>query len=176
MLKQAALVMMAAGFLTQPAMSQANASVAYTTNGLNMRAGPGTSYPVITTLPQGAAVQISGCTAGYGWCDASYGNMSGWVSGSYLVYGTRGSYYRQPIPSAGVYIGVPIINRNVTIYNRPVRPRVYAPPPRGSRGPYYQPRPPRAVAPILPDRPPRAQVRPPRPHQPMQPPRGPRRS
>lgn len=157
MIKQLALAAIAAGFLAQPAIAQSAPALAYTTGNLNMRTGPGTSYPVITTLPLGANVTVFGCTAGYNWCDAAYGNIKGWVSGNYLTYAVTGRYYRQPIPRTAVYIGVPVITRNITIYNPPVRPRGYK-----------KPRPPRAVAPLLPPRP-RAQPRPPQAAVPLQP-------
>ncbi len=39
----------------------ASAQQAYTTSDVNMRAGPGSRYPVVTTLPEDARVLIHGC-------------------------------------------------------------------------------------------------------------------
>ena len=97
-------------------------AIAYTTANLNMRAGPGTNYPVLTTLPQGAGVTVFGCTADFQWCDAAFTTVKGWVSGKYLSYGVQGRYYGQPIPRSGIYVGVPRYQRNYPVYGRgPVR-------------------------------------------------------
>lgn len=42
------------------------AEIAYTKSQANLRAGPGTSYDVITTLPKNAEVSVEACTAT--WC------------------------------------------------------------------------------------------------------------
>lgn len=61
--------------------------IANTTANLNMRTGPGTNYPILTTIPHGGAVTIFNCTPGFGWCDAAFANTKGWVSARYLDYG-----------------------------------------------------------------------------------------
>lgn len=45
----AAIVMM-----VLPASAQSRPAIAFTTANLNMRAGPGTNYPVMATVPRGA--------------------------------------------------------------------------------------------------------------------------
>jgi uncharacterized protein YraI len=107
----AAIVMMAL-----PAVAQSRPAIAYTTANLNMRAGPGTNYPVIATVPRGGGVTIFGCTADFGWCDAAFTNVKGWVSGKYLSYGGEGIYYGRPIPSAGINLGVQRYYRDYPIY------------------------------------------------------------
>ena len=97
----AAIVMM-----VLPASAQSRPAIAFTTANLNMRAGPGTNYPVMATVPRGGGVTIFGCTADFGWCDAAFTNVKGWVSGQYLSYGGEGIYYGRPIPSAGINLGV----------------------------------------------------------------------
>ncbi|WFE90494.1 SH3 domain-containing protein [Roseibium porphyridii] len=129
------LAILALCAMAWPAAAQSGGpAIAYTTANLNMRAGPGTNYPVITTVPYGGAVTVFGCTANFSWCDAAFANTKGWVSGRYLNYGGGGNYYGRPIPNAGVYVGVPRYNRNYPIYRRPpgvVRPyRPYYPPRR----------------------------------------------
>ncbi|GGB38384.1 hypothetical protein GCM10011316_08050 [Roseibium aquae] len=116
-----------------PALAQTRPAIAYTTADLNMRAGPGTNYPVLTTLPRGAGVTIFGCTADYGWCDAAFTTARGWVSGRYLSYAAEGPYYGSPIPNAGGYIGVRRYHRNYPVYRQPpvvVRPGPIYPAPR----------------------------------------------
>jgi hypothetical protein len=55
-----------------------------TTGNLNMRAGPDTTYPVVTTIPAGAPVQVFGCVNGRSWCDALWVGQRGWVSSAWL--------------------------------------------------------------------------------------------
>ncbi|MBO6756778.1 MAG: SH3 domain-containing protein [Roseibium sp.] len=117
------------------ALAQSGPAIAYTTANLNVRAGPGTNYPVITTLPRGAGVTVFGCTADFKWCDAAFTNVKGWVSGRYLSYAGAGPYYGRPVPNAGVQLGVRRYYGNYPVYGRPpvvqpIRPipgRVYRP-------------------------------------------------
>jgi len=69
----------------------------YTTGAVNMRTGPGVSYPRIAVIPRGAAVTIRGCVRDHRWCDVSWRGWRGWVSARYLVW-TR---YRRPIYRPG---------------------------------------------------------------------------
>src|SRR5690606_19996061 len=80
---------------------------AYTTGNVNMRAGPSTQYPRVTTLPSGAAVDVHGCTSGWSWCDTSWRGIRGWVSANYLqmLYNTRRVY----LPEYAPRIIVPVI-------------------------------------------------------------------
>lgn len=123
------LALLVAVLMYVPAQAQSGGpAIAYTASNLNMRTGPGTNYPVITTLPRGANVTVFGCTPDYSWCDAAFVDVKGWVSGRYLSYGVRGSYYGQPLPRTGVIVGVPRYTaRSYTIYPRP---RVVARPAR----------------------------------------------
>ena len=86
----------------------------FTTGNVNMRAGPGTGYPVITTVPYGSSVAIYGCTAGYEWCDTNWAGYRGWVSGGYLefVYQNR----RVLVPNYGITYGIPIITFSIGDY------------------------------------------------------------
>jgi uncharacterized protein YraI len=60
----------------------AAASPAITSSSVNLRAGPGTQYPVITTLPGSAPVDVSGCSGS--WCAVSWNGTAGYVSANYL--------------------------------------------------------------------------------------------
>jgi uncharacterized protein YraI len=68
----------------------ANAAQAYATSNVNMRAGPATDYPVVTTLSAGEVVTIYGCLGDGSWCDVSAADDRGWVSNAYLS-AARGS-------------------------------------------------------------------------------------
>jgi hypothetical protein len=56
---------------------------AVATTSVNVRAGPGTSYPVVDVLRAGHAVRISRCTGG--WCAIDQRGPSGWVSQNFLA-------------------------------------------------------------------------------------------
>jgi uncharacterized protein YraI len=100
------LGLLAAGMLVPGAAFAATSAIA--TTDLNMRTGPSTGYEVVDVIPDGGQVTVYGCVGGYSWCDVSWNGYRGWASGNYLAYlGER--YYRDPIPSIGVAIGVPII-------------------------------------------------------------------
>jgi len=75
---------------------------------LNMRAGPGTQYPVITTIPGGRAVDIYGCESGLNWCDVNWRGNRGWVYSDYLNY-TYESRTR-PVAEWGPRIGLPVVS------------------------------------------------------------------
>jgi uncharacterized protein YraI len=61
---------------------------------LNLRAGPGPSFPVITVIPANANVTIYGCIDTMTWCDVTYGEIRGWAYAEYLIYQTA------PLPQA----------------------------------------------------------------------------
>ncbi len=70
-----------------PDKKYSNAEVKITTNGLNLRKGPGTDYAVITLIPKNYPVKVIGTKKGVsGWVyvtDTTYG-YSGWVSSAYI--------------------------------------------------------------------------------------------
>lgn len=88
--------LIAAGVLT---LSAGAASAATITNDLNLRAGPGTNYGVVATMPAGAYVSVRGCTGN--WCRVTYRGRVGYASASYLAGG--GAYAAAP----PVYYGPP---------------------------------------------------------------------
>ncbi|WP_282615030.1 SH3 domain-containing protein [Roseomonas gilardii] len=83
------------------------AAPGYATGNVNLRAGPGPSYPRVAMIAAGAPVEIFGCLDGYNWCDVGVGGARGWVAGSYLQYAYQGQ--RVLVPEYGPRIGVPII-------------------------------------------------------------------
>jgi uncharacterized protein YraI len=74
----AGLLLMSAG--------AASAATATAVTALNVRSGPGGSYPVVDTMPGGETVNVLGCEAG--WCEISMGrDGTGFASESYLDLG-----------------------------------------------------------------------------------------
>jgi uncharacterized protein YraI len=67
-------------------VSAATAQEAVTTSDVNMRAGPGTRFPVVTTIPENRPVMIHGCLNDFDWCDVSWRYERGWVFSDYLDY------------------------------------------------------------------------------------------
>ena len=58
---------LAAALLAVPVL--ASAQQAFTSQYVNMRAGPAADYPVVTTLPQGTSLMVQGCVNDFTWCD-----------------------------------------------------------------------------------------------------------
>lgn len=74
--------------LNQPAPSPND--TATTTDRLNLRSGPGTSYGVITVLNSGAIVTLTGQSSN-GFRSVTFGSLSGWVSADYLSFASNPS-------------------------------------------------------------------------------------
>lgn len=96
-----------AGAFSFPAVSEALA--AYATGSVNLRAGPGTGYHRIATVPAGAYLRVHNCVRS-GWCHVSYGRANGWMSGRYISHGPSYGprypyrpypYYHRPLPPPG---------------------------------------------------------------------------
>lgn len=90
--------------------SAAMSAVAVT--GVNLRAGPSTGYPVVTTLPPSAALTLYGCTAGTAWCDVSWGRERGWVASSYVQVFYRGT------PAVVTPVLAPVVGVAVVTFNQ----------------------------------------------------------
>lgn len=103
----AAIMLPAAALAAQPA---------FTTTDLNLRAGPGTDYPVVDMIPGGARLRIEGCIAGYNWCSVVWRGEYGWAQGDYLAALYRGS--RVVVVDEGPEIGLPIIGFDIGTYWR----------------------------------------------------------
>ena len=149
------------------APAAALAQVAVTVQGVNMRAGPDSSYPQVSWLPGGTTINVVGCVEGWRWCDVIAGPTRGWVYSKYISY----TYQNQPIVvyNGGPTLGIPLIsfsigpywdnyyrgrpwygNRNYW-YHRPVAPppvwrppahyHPVSPPPHYNNPPHYNPPP-----------------------------------
>ena len=81
-------------FALAAAPASASEPVSVATADVNLRAGPGTQYPIVTTIPYGSSVSLYGCTAGVTWCDVGWAGERGWVAATYLQ---------------AVYAGTPVV-------------------------------------------------------------------
>ena len=91
-----------------------SAQEAYTVRSVNVRAGPDTSYPVVSGLGAGAPVQVFGCLDDWSWCDVGFGYDRGWVYAPYLNYVYQGR--RVPFYTYAPSFGIPIIAFSVGSY------------------------------------------------------------
>lgn len=128
----------------------AHAANAIVTTNLNLRTGPGTNYPSVGSIPNGARVDVSGCTSGYGWCQVNYAGRFGWASSRYLAVreGSSGNYSNNNFGTTAATIGIPLIagvvigsaiskNNKNDYYDRP-----YYRPHQPNYRPHNRPRPP----------------------------------
>jgi uncharacterized protein YraI len=90
------------------------AQSATATADVNMRAGPGTRFPVVTTIPQDRNVTLHGCEQNFNWCDVSWRNNRGWVFADYLDVRWRGM--DRSVSEVGPRIDLPIIGFTVGDY------------------------------------------------------------
>ncbi len=97
--------LVAALFAAAP--TAAAAETAIVSVDLNMRAGPSTEFPVVTTLPADARVDVYGCIDGYTWCDVNFDDARGWVAADYLEYRYDGRFV--PIVDYGARIDLPLV-------------------------------------------------------------------
>ncbi|MEX3964745.1 SH3 domain-containing protein [Paraburkholderia sp. EG286B] len=97
------------------ASSDASAqSAAYTSEPVDLYAGPSGDYPVVAELGPGQPVTVMGCVGDYSWCDVTVPGLRGWVYGGYLSYPYQGNYV--PLTDYGAEIGVPIVAFSLGAY------------------------------------------------------------
>jgi len=96
------------------APSLAQAQNAYTTDYVNLRAGPGLEYPVVFEVAQGQPLESYGCLDGYSWCDVSVNGYRGWIAGEFIQYAYNGGY--EPLYVYGPRYHVPIISFSFVSY------------------------------------------------------------
>ncbi len=95
-----------------PGLAQAQS--AYTTTYVNLRAGPGFDYPIITAVPAEVALQQYGCLNDWSWCDVSYGPYRGWMAGDYIAYVNDNRWV--PLYEYGPRYRVPIVTFSFGTY------------------------------------------------------------
>jgi len=130
----------------------ASAQSAYTTQDVNVRAGPGRDYPLVAWLAPGTQVAVVGCLNTWKWCDVIVGSNRGWVYARFLA----SPYQNQNVPiiSGGATIGLPIVTFSIVPYwNSYYRGR-----PWYSNRPHWEHRPPPVVRPPTPPPRPRPPV------------------
>ena len=84
-LRAGVLVLLALAVASMAPSTARAATPSVATSNVNLRAGPATSYPVVTVVPAGAQIVTYGCISSYAWCDIGYGTARGWVSASYIT-------------------------------------------------------------------------------------------
>ncbi len=94
-----------AALLLAPTAALAAPGIVTVSTGL--RAGPGSGFPLVDRIPEGARVNIHGCLRGNAWCDVSFSDDRGWVSSQYLEYLYRNHYVY--FPDYVDEIGVPVV-------------------------------------------------------------------
>jgi len=92
----------------------AGAQIAFTTQPVNMRAGPDRGFPLVTWLPGGTTVSVAGCISGWSWCDVIWGRNRGWVYARFLSF----TFQNQPMPiiMGGSRSGFPIVTFSIGPY------------------------------------------------------------
>lgn len=119
-----------AGLLAPGSALAATSAVA--TADVNMRAGPGTRFPVVRVVPAAGRVTTYGCLADHSWCDTGYAGARGWIAAQYLKTVVAGSTV-----VVGPQVGLPVVVFNTAYWNQYYTsypwyyrgPAYYAPPP-----------------------------------------------
>src|SRR5258707_9403961 len=76
-----------AGFATLAlfiAPSLAQAAQGFIVSEATLRSGPDEQFPTVIQVQSGAEVEVFGCLSGHTWCDVSFQQDRGWVSGDVL--------------------------------------------------------------------------------------------
>jgi uncharacterized protein YraI len=108
-----AAICLAAG-LSLAASSAFAQSQAYTSEPVDLYAGPSGDYPVVSELGPNVPVTVMGCVSDYSWCDVAMPGMRGWVYAGYLTYPYQGGYV--PLTNYGAAIGLPIVTFSIGAY------------------------------------------------------------
>lgn len=99
------------GLAAPGAFAQAQA---YTSEPVDLYAGPSGDYPVVTELGPNVPVTVMGCVSDYSWCDVALPDLRGWIYGAYLAYPYQGGYV--PVEGYGAAIGLPIVTFSFGAY------------------------------------------------------------
>jgi uncharacterized protein YraI len=97
--------------LTGFAGNAAAAVKGFVPHNVNLRAGPGRDYPIVTGAYANMTLTVYGCTAGRQWCDVNYRGYRGWISGRDL-YLSGDRYRRTNVIDLGPRISLSIVSFN----------------------------------------------------------------
>ncbi|QGZ64190.1 SH3 domain-containing protein [Paraburkholderia acidisoli] len=89
-------------------------TAAYTSEPVDVYAGPSGDYPVVSEIGPNEPVTVMGCVGDYSWCDVTVEGLRGWVYGGYLSYPYQGGYV--PLTNYGAAIGLPVITFSLGAY------------------------------------------------------------
>jgi uncharacterized protein YraI len=106
-----AAVLASCGLAAPQAFAQAQA---YTSEPVDLYAGPSADYPVVSEVGPGVPVAVMGCVSDYSWCDVALPGLRGWIYGGYLTYPYQGS--NVPIEGYGAVIGLPVVTFAIGAY------------------------------------------------------------
>jgi uncharacterized protein YraI len=108
-------IVWAACFAIAAAMPLAAAAEeAFTTNAVDVFAGPSSEYPPIGQLPPNARVELFGCLSDWSWCDVGFAGDRGWIYAGDLVVPYRGS--RVTVVEYGPRIHLHIVSFSLNTY------------------------------------------------------------
>jgi uncharacterized protein YraI len=97
----AALLVSSAAALAAPAVAEST---------VNVRAGPGTNYPVLARMRTGERVNVDRCIPGFRWCHVQRNGTDGWVAATSLRDFRQRPFERYAfsfnIPQLGFTIGL----------------------------------------------------------------------
>ncbi len=102
-----------AALLTLPCVAFAQVQ-AYTSQPVNLMAGPDDGYPVVTGLGPNQPITVMGCVNDYSWCDVALDDLRGWIYGDAINYPYEGNYV--PLESYGAVIGLPVVVFSIDSY------------------------------------------------------------
>jgi uncharacterized protein YraI len=94
-----------AAVLAIPNLAMALDAIAVTD--LNMRAGPGSQYPIVATIEGNSPMQIHGCLSEARWCQVHWQGHEGWSYSEYLAITETGEQIF--VPQARTVMDIPII-------------------------------------------------------------------
>jgi uncharacterized protein YraI len=102
------------GALLLAASGIASAQNAYTSQPMDVHAGPDEGYPLVAQVDAGAPLDVHGCLDGYSWCDVSFEDTRGWMDADGISFVYNGD--RVPLYSYGPRLGLPIITFSLGAY------------------------------------------------------------
>ena len=86
----------------------------YPVTNVNLRAGPGTYYPVIVVVPTHAPISVLGCLGDYTWCDVLFQGNRGWMRSIYLKKWYSGYYYS--LQDYAPRLGIRVVSFDINPY------------------------------------------------------------